>query len=725
MSEEMFNEAVRAFKAGQRRRARDLFARVLKTEPDNVQCWLWMSAAVETEKEQVFCLQKALKLDPNAVAARRGLVMLGAMKYEDAGLPPAPTLEAFTPAFPGRRAFRAAGGFLANPRNRELLLIGGAAVLAVVMVGALLTAIFAPQVFRPPTPVAAATRTPPPPSPTPEPTVTPTPQLSPTPCAPPAEPNPAIPLAVYLCVPQTPVPLPVATANTPSEDYARLVRLYTQGLQNPADTSVWPQILERSALLRRDQVLSRDPSVYFFEAEAYRYSGQPRDAIASYREALDLNPNLAPAQLGKALAELATNAAAAAQRSLDAALAADPNYVDGLIARAQFRDARGELEPALEDLERARNAAPESAEVAARLATAYARVERWPDAVEAANQALALDRSQVLAYFARGWSQTALGDYVPAAQDLALSYPYLVDAAAFRSLYLVLDLMGAADLYAAEALTAWGMTQAALGQADAALTALDAAIARRSDNLPLAYLTRGQVRLDAGQTDEARADFETTVTQWRRQDRDNPRLVDAYLGLGATWLASTPPRADRALGNFQDAAELAPSRFDVQHAIGRAHLANGDPDEAIAALTTALGLAQTPEEQAQAYWERARAYATLERTADELADLQALTSLSQAGGLAPTAEARLTELARRPTQTATATATATLGAPATRTGTPTRTLTPTSTRTPTRTLTRTPTPVSLASLGPGYPGPQPSAATPGGGYPAGAPTSRP
>src|SRR5688500_12896516 len=88
MSDVMFNEAVQALRAGQRMRARDLLTRLLKADQSNVDYWLWMSAAVDAEKEQVFCLQNALKLDPNSTAARRGLVVLGALSPEHANLPP-------------------------------------------------------------------------------------------------------------------------------------------------------------------------------------------------------------------------------------------------------------------------------------------------------------------------------------------------------------------------------------------------------------------------------------------------------------------------------------------------------------------------------------------------------------------------------------------------------------------------------------------------------------
>src|SRR5690242_1239963 len=93
MAGEMFDEAVQAIRDGQRLRAKDLLTRLIKVDQSKPDYWLWMSAAVDTEKEQVFCLQNVLKLDPNSVPARRGLVVLGALRPEEAGLPAPNVLE--------------------------------------------------------------------------------------------------------------------------------------------------------------------------------------------------------------------------------------------------------------------------------------------------------------------------------------------------------------------------------------------------------------------------------------------------------------------------------------------------------------------------------------------------------------------------------------------------------------------------------------------------------
>src|SRR5947209_6722264 len=149
MADDMYTEAVQALKDGQRMRAKDLLARLIKVDPAKPDYWLWMSAAVDTEKEQVFCLQNVLKLDPNSIAARRGLVVLGALRADEAGLPPANVLEDTRVAIPAIAPGTGLGGLLSNRRAREMLAIGGVAAVALVAVTVACLAVFAPGLFRP------------------------------------------------------------------------------------------------------------------------------------------------------------------------------------------------------------------------------------------------------------------------------------------------------------------------------------------------------------------------------------------------------------------------------------------------------------------------------------------------------------------------------------------------------------------------------------------------
>ncbi|MBP7356361.1 MAG: hypothetical protein KA928_09395, partial [Longilinea sp.] len=77
--ETMFQEAMAAIEKGEKARARDLFTRLLKSDQNNPDYWLYLSSVVETPKERIYCLKEVLRIDPEHVTARRGLIAMGAM----------------------------------------------------------------------------------------------------------------------------------------------------------------------------------------------------------------------------------------------------------------------------------------------------------------------------------------------------------------------------------------------------------------------------------------------------------------------------------------------------------------------------------------------------------------------------------------------------------------------------------------------------------------------
>src|SRR5512140_601570 len=79
----MFEDAVDALRQGERARGKDILTRLLKADQNNPNYWIWMSAAVDTAKERIYCLETALKLDPGNAIARRGLVLLGGLPADE------------------------------------------------------------------------------------------------------------------------------------------------------------------------------------------------------------------------------------------------------------------------------------------------------------------------------------------------------------------------------------------------------------------------------------------------------------------------------------------------------------------------------------------------------------------------------------------------------------------------------------------------------------------
>ncbi|MBN1935131.1 MAG: L,D-transpeptidase family protein [Anaerolineae bacterium] len=60
-------------KAGQRGRARRLFARVLALQPDNVRALVWLASLADDPRQSIACLERVLKLAPNHSDAQKGL----------------------------------------------------------------------------------------------------------------------------------------------------------------------------------------------------------------------------------------------------------------------------------------------------------------------------------------------------------------------------------------------------------------------------------------------------------------------------------------------------------------------------------------------------------------------------------------------------------------------------------------------------------------------------
>src|SRR4030067_1767071 len=85
--EKMYKAALEAIDQGQTARARDLFTRLLRADSSKAEYWLWMSTLVDTNTERIYCLEAALRADPDNEDAKRGLIILGARQAGDDVVP--------------------------------------------------------------------------------------------------------------------------------------------------------------------------------------------------------------------------------------------------------------------------------------------------------------------------------------------------------------------------------------------------------------------------------------------------------------------------------------------------------------------------------------------------------------------------------------------------------------------------------------------------------------
>ena len=656
MPDEMFDAAVAALKAGQRLRAKDLLTRLIKVDQTQPDYWLWMSAAVDSEKEQVFCLQNVLKLDPNSVAARRGLVVLGALRPEESGLPAANVLEDTQVAIPAIAPGAGLAGILANRRGREMLAIGAVGAVALVAVVFACLAVTAPGLFRPRR-FVVVTSTPAATQPGAAETATPPAVLAAV-CTLPANSDPATPLAVYLCLTQTPTPLAVATEASVSENYTSLKKYYHD--------SDWTSLLSHVAAILADPNVPQSAHVYFYLAEAYRHTGDLGNALKNYQTSAQKDANFAPAYWGRALVEISQNKRTAALADFDHAILVDSSFVASYLDRAAFNGLTGNASASLNDLQQAQLVAPHNALVLANLGLAYVDNGQAALGLEQAKAALAIDPGLALGYFARGRAEYAQAAYRVADTDLSLAYRYV----------LALDSPLPAQ-FQANVLDLTALAKAADNDQASALALLSQAIELDSSNTSLS-LTRGGLYLSAGRFDEARADYTAAVSQLQKTAPKGPALVEAFTGLGRALLGLN--RAPDAVTSFQSATRLAPDNFAANLGLGQASLAAGQTDAAIAALTTALAVAGNPDDTAQAFFWRAKAYQAAGQSAAEAADLLAYRALAGSQDPhAPTVVARLTAIGPQASNTPAATITPTVAAKVSATATPARTSTPTGT----------------------------------------------
>jgi tetratricopeptide (TPR) repeat protein len=592
MSDEMLKEAIGAVKAGQRLRAKDLLTRLIKVDQGHAEYWLWMSAVVDTEKEQVYCLQNALKADPNSVAARRGLVVLGALRPEEANLPPAHELEDLPVTLP---SLGPGGGLgvLTRRRNLERLAIGGASLLAVVVVATVVMAMFKLGPFAPKPNFVVVTSTPRPTNPPPTAAVTTLPDGA---CTLPAEPDPATPLAVYLCLTQTPTAVPVPTSSFLEEDYKSIKTAYLNG--------EWNRILERAGSATADEDLAQSAEVYFYIAEAYRHTANLDEALANYRTALQKNAGFAPALWGRARVEIEQNKLPAAQDDLAAALTADPAFAPAYLDRAALAGLNGDWAAAVSDLEAARSAAPNNALVKANLALAYAMLGDTDKTNAAVEAALATDPGQALAYFARGLVLQVQGSGAEAEPDMSRTYRYLL----------------AMDRPQPERWQAWVLFETALAKraaddGDEAIALLTQAMGLDATNAQVVW-QRAQVYDEAKNYAAAVADYQSAIALFA-QDRSEPVPWGAYLQLGRAYLALGQPA--EAAAAFEQVLALEGDRPAANLGLGQALYETGDYEAALAALNEAF-----PQEGSQpdAYFWRAQVYTALGRTAEAVADLR-------------------------------------------------------------------------------------------------------
>jgi tetratricopeptide (TPR) repeat protein len=502
-----------AVRLGQRARAKDLLTRLLRADQSNPLYWLWMSSVVDTSKEQTYCLQTVLRLEPGNRAARQGLVLIGAAQ-PDENVVPRPPVRRKWQVEEIEQPPTGIKGYLKKPVVRIAVFI----LIGVVLLGLIAGGIFgydrkpAAVALRPTNtygPAPAYTLTPTPEGGIPTPKITPSPTYQ----------GPK-PLWMSLEATYTPTPLYVNTPHPISEAFRAGQRALERG-----DTVTALMFLKQAS-----QVDPSAPDIPYYIGEVYRASAEYQAAIDAYNQSHEVNPAFAPSYLGQARAILAINPNADISQDLQAAIGHDPNLGEAYLELAAFHLARNDLNTALPALESAEVLMPDSPLVLVYKAQMELLNGNFSDALALASEANKRDLTLLPAYLVIGQASLASGEHQQAVNALETYLDYETD-----------NPVGWLAL--AQAYAGFNQSEQAYAQSlppledqtyESALAAFDAAIEINEDN-PELYLYRGLLYLAQGEGQSAVNDF---VSARKLDSKSFP----VNLALGRALLTAGRPR---------------------------------------------------------------------------------------------------------------------------------------------------------------------------------------
>lgn len=464
-------------------RARELLTRLLKAEPHNSRLWIIMSAAVDTRKEMILCLQKAYEADPDNRTARQGLIYFGMLNPDElAGQPGGIPSRDWESSLREQLNSEITKSDVRPKRPWKRAIRWG--LSAAVLLGLIVYFVFFSSLFKQVRPQWTNIS----PANTLKPSATYLPTKTPVGFIPTVtQPGPP-PLASLLKATYTPTPIYVYTPH-PYEAYQQGIRAFEKG--------DW-----QAVILNMEQYLSTNPDApdpYYYMGEAHRAMGDAEAARADYYQSISASETYAPGWLGVGKLQVDGKFYRDAEDSFIKALKIDPNLGEAYLELASTYFQTGDLIRTKENLDEAVRLMPENALVyllAAKSDLAAGDASGARTAAEKSNQ---IDSTIVEDYLYLGKASLLLHDLASAAKALDIYTRYTPSDA--------------------DALVLLGQAYHGMGQDDLAIDAYTQA-AEIDDQLFDAYLQAGLLYLKQGNSIQAGAMLE-------KANLINPKNYDA------------------------------------------------------------------------------------------------------------------------------------------------------------------------------------------------------
>ena len=496
----LLNEAIEALRIDDKARAKDLLTRLIKVDQKNANYWVWLSAAVDSDKERIFCLQNAYKLDPGNEAARRGLVIFGALKQDR-------PVKRINPELLNRSLQAWENSQVESPGDPSGLkvLLKRPVIKYGVLISMLLVVVIIGWVgFKKPKAVPLPpTRTS---GPSPTYTLTPT-SLNANPIlAVTATHRGPTPLWMLLSETYTPTPLYVVTEHpfSSKDAFNAGILYFKQGN--------W-----QDSISLMKQVISLEPGsaadAWYYIGEAYRHEGNLGESKNAFTKAIQIDPNFGAAFLGRAVVNRQINPDGAILPDLNKSAELDPGRAQVYVERADYYLYKKDTTAAQQDIDTA-------LDLDAGLSSAYlvqARLDlslhEPTKALEAAQKANQLDVTDVQTYLVLGQAYLGIGGFEKAINALKVYYAFQPK-----------DQTG--EIWLAAAYNGHGDYQDAI-------TLLDSVLAKDKRQSE-AYYQRGMSYLGLEEYNKAINDLQTALNY-------DPKDFDAYIGLARVFFAKGLP----------------------------------------------------------------------------------------------------------------------------------------------------------------------------------------